>query len=176
MVTPSGRFTWLWCTRFVPNRLLVNKISFNFTYMKITSWSHSTYWLPIDLEFGVIKTKITDHYATHVQLVITQSLNPFVFNKSGQQCHFYEMGIIKRTSLDRIKSAPYPRLKNSKRTSNCQFTVLKNRKSKKNGQSGAPGPASARPLARSKGDTFEIVNIFVAVEGGLTGEKTIFRK
>ena len=35
------------------------------------------------------------------------------------------------TSRDRPKSAPYPRLKNSKKTSKCQvffFTVLKNRK------------------------------------------------
>ena len=35
------------------------------------------------------------------------------------------------TSRDRPKSAPYPRLKNSKRTSKCQFTVLENRKAKK---------------------------------------------
>ena len=34
-------------------------------------------------------------------------------------------------SRDRPKSAPYPRLKNSKRTSKCQFTVLENRKPKK---------------------------------------------
>ena len=35
------------------------------------------------------------------------------------------------TSRDRPKSAPYPRLKNSKKTSKCQvfsFTVLENRK------------------------------------------------
>ena len=35
------------------------------------------------------------------------------------------------TSRDRPKSSPYPRLKNSKRTSKCQFTVLENRKTKK---------------------------------------------
>ena len=50
-----------------------------------------------------------------------------------------------KTSRDRPKSAPYPRLKNSKRTSRCQFTVLENRKAKKNEPSGAPGPASASP-------------------------------
>ena len=61
------------------------------------------------------------------------------------------------TSRDRPKSVPYPRLKNSKKTSKCQvfpFTVLENRKflgkkfSKKlhtqnNGPSGAPGLATA---------------------------------
>ena len=53
-----------------------------------------------NLEFGVIKTNITDHYATYVQLDITksQNLNPFVFNKPGQQCHFFEIGIIKRNT------------------------------------------------------------------------------
>ena len=38
------------------------------------------------------------------------------------------------TSRDRPKSAPYPRLKNSKKTSKCQvfsFTVLENRKNQK---------------------------------------------
>ena len=63
------------------------------------------------------------------------------------------------TSRDRPKSAPYPRLKNSKKTLKCQvfsFTVLGNRKfyeknfskklhTQKNGQSGASGPASASP-------------------------------
>ena len=64
-----------------------------------------------------------------------------------------------KTSRDRPKSAPYPRLKNSKKTSKCQvfsFTVLENRKfsenffskklhTQKNGPSSAPGPASANP-------------------------------
>ena len=45
--------------------------------------------------------------------------------------------IRRHTSRDRPKSAPYPRLKNSKRTSKCQFTVLENRKSKKYEPSGA---------------------------------------
>ena len=66
---------------------------------------------------------------------------------------------VNRTSRDRPKSAPYPRLKNSKKTSKCQvfsFTVLENRKffekkfskklhTQKNGPSGAPGLASASP-------------------------------
>ena len=50
------------------------------------------------------------------------------------------------TSRDRPKSAPYPRLKNSKRTSKCQFTVLENRKSKK-----MDGMARRGPLARAAG-------------------------
>ena len=63
------------------------------------------------------------------------------------------------TSRDRPKSAPYPRLKNSKKTSKCQvfsFTVLENRNffekkfskklhTQKNGSSGAPELASASP-------------------------------
>ena len=86
-----------------------------------------------------------------------------------------------KTSRDRPKSAPYPRLKNSKKTSKCQvfsFTVPENRKfyekkfekitySKK----WTEWRAGARwrvPLARWKGDTSEIVNIFVAVEGVLS--------
>ena len=55
-----------------------------------------------------------------------------------------------RTSRDRPKSAPYLRLKNSKRTSKCQVFFYSTRKSKKNyilknGPIGAPGPASASP-------------------------------
>ena len=64
-----------------------------------------------------------------------------------------------RTSRDRLKLAPYPRLKNSKKTSKCQvfsFTVLENRNffekkfskklhTQKNGSSGAPELASASP-------------------------------
>ena len=57
-----------------------------------------------------------------------------------------------------------------------QFTVLKNRKTKKSGPRGAPGPANASPWRAKRGDTSEIVNIFVAVEGGPFGEKTNFRK
>ena len=67
--------------------------------------------------------------------------------------------IEKKTSRDRPKSAPYPRLKNSKKTSKCQVLFYSTRKSKffeknffekityskKNGPSGAPGLASASP-------------------------------
>ena len=63
------------------------------------------------------------------------------------------------TSRDRPKSAPYPRLKNSKTTSKCQVLFYSTRKSKffekkffekityskKIGPSGAPGLASASP-------------------------------
>ena len=44
---------------------------------------------------------------------------------------FLENKVFSLTSRDRPKSAPYPRLKNSKRTSKCQLTVLENRKAKK---------------------------------------------
>ena len=67
-------------------------------------------------------------------------------------------------SNERHKSALYPRLKNSKRTFKCQafsFTVLEK---PKNGTNGAPGPASASPWRAKRGDPFEIVSIFVAVE------------
>ena len=81
------------------------------------------------------------------------------------------------TSRDRPKSAPYPRLKNSKRTSKCQFTVLENRKTKKSGPSGSPGPANAAPGAlKGGGGTSETVNIFVAVEGGTLRRKNKFSK
>ena len=40
------------------------------------------------------------------------------------------MGTICKTSRDRPKSAPYPRLKNSKKTSKCQVFVYSSRKSK----------------------------------------------
>ena len=79
-----------------------------------------------------------------------------------------------RTSRDRPKSAPYPRLKKSKRIAKCQFTVLENRKPKNNGPSGAPGHASASPWRAKRGDISEIVNIFVAVEGGTLWRKNIF--
>ena len=78
----------------------------------------------------------------------------FIKNVLGNKL-LYKM----KTSRDRPKSAPYPRLKNSKKTSKCQvfsFTVLENRKiceknfskklhTEKNEPSGAPGPASASP-------------------------------
>ena len=51
------------------------------------------------------------------------------------------------TSRYRPKSAPYPRLKNSKKTSKCQVFFYSTQKlhTQKNGPSGAPGPASASP-------------------------------
>ena len=50
------------------------------------------------------------------------------------------------TSRDWPKSAPYPRLKNCKRTFKCQFTVLENRKTKKMDR-----VARWDPLARASG-------------------------
>ena len=65
-------------------------------------------------------------------------------------------GVVK-TSRDWPKSAPYPRLKNSKKTSKCQvfsFTVLENRKFfEKNGPSGALKSHNAEKL---KGRPFEV--------------------
>ena len=75
------------------------------------------------------------------------------------------------TSRDRPKSAPYPSLENSKKTSKCEvifFTVLENRKFfEKNGPSGAPGLASASPWRAKfsqcrkteRGDTLRFFNI-----------------
>ena len=54
--------------------------------------------------------------------------------------HNFPNSIIKETSRDRPKSAPYPRLKYSKRTSKCQFTVLENRKAKKMDRVARRGP------------------------------------
>ena len=80
------------------------------------------------------------------------------------------------TSQDRPKSAPYPRLKNSKRTSKCQFTVLENRKSKKYEPSGAPGPASASPWRAKRGTLPKLSTFLSQLKGGPFGEKTNFRR
>ena len=58
------------------------------------------------------------------------------------------------------------------------MSIFSTRKSKnqKNGPSGAPGPGSACPWRAKRGTFSEIVNIFVAVEGGPFGEKTNFQK
>ena len=58
------------------------------------------------------------------------------------------------------------------------MSIYSTRKSKnqKSGPSGAPGPANASPWRAKRGDTSEIVNIFVTVEGGPFGEKQIFEK
>ena len=58
-------------------------------------------------------------------------------------------------------------------TQDFQVSIYSTRKSKnqKNGPGGAPGPASAL-----KGDTSEIVHIFVAVEGGTLWRKNKFQK
>ena len=57
-----------------------------------------------------------------------------------------------------------------------QFTVLEHRKSKKNGPSGAPGPARTSP-SRAKRGTLPKYSIFLSqLKGGPFGEKTDFRK
>ena len=78
--------------------------------------------------------------------------------KRSRTVMFFDTLPLKITSRDRPKSAPYPRLKNSKKTSKCQVLFYSTRKSKffeknfskklhtqKNGPSGAPGIASASP-------------------------------
>ena len=77
------------------------------------------------------------------------------------------------TSRDRPKSAPYPRLKNSKRTSKSQFTVLENQKAKK----WTEWRAGARASWRAKRGTFPKLSTFLSqLKGGPFGEKTHFRK
>ena len=83
-------------------------------------------------------------------------------------------------SRDRPKSAPYPKLKNSEKFSKCQVFFYSTRKSNilpkkkfrknyilKKWTEWRDGARFREPLARWKGDTSEIVNIFVAVEGVL---------
>ena len=64
-------------------------------------------------------------------------------------------------------------IQGSKIAKDFQVSIYSTRKSKnqKSGPSGAPGPANASPWRAKRGDTSEIVNIFVAVEGG-----TLWRK
>ena len=57
----------------------------------------------------------------------------------------------RETSRDRPKSAPCPRLKNSKSTSKSQFTVLENRKSKKMDRVMRRGPLERAPGALKGG-------------------------
>ena len=88
---------------------------------------------------------------------------------------------IRQTSRDRPKSVPYPRLKNSKKTSKCQvfsFTVLENRKNyilKKMDRVARRGPLARAPGALKRGH-FRNVNIFVAIEGGTLRRKNKFSK
>ena len=84
--------------------------------------------------------------------------------------------VFKQTSWDRPKSAPYPRLKNSKRTSKCQFTVFENQKNQKNEPSGAPGPASASPYRAKRGTLPKLSTFLSQLKGGPFGEKTNFRE
>ena len=98
--------------------------------------------------------------------------------------------VIEPTSRDRPKSAPYPRLKNSKKTSKCQvfsFRVLQNRKffekknfrkklhTQKNGPSSAPGPASANHWRAKRGTLPKLSTFLSQLKGEPFGEKTNFR-
>ena len=93
-----------------------------------------------------------------------------------KKLNFRKKRMGKITSRDRPKSAPYPRLKNRKRTSKCHFTVLENRKSKKYKPSGAPGPASASPWRAKRGTLPKLSTFLSQLKGGPFGEKTNFRK
>ena len=93
------------------------------------------------------------------------------------------------TSRDRPKSAPYSRLKNSKKTSKCQvfsFTVFENQTfyekkiskklhTQKNGPSGAPGPASASPWRAERGTLPKLSTFLSQLKGEPFGEKTNVR-
>ena len=96
-----------------------------------------------------------------------------------------------QTSWDRPKSAPFPRLKNSKKTSKFQifsFTVLENRKffekkffekiTLKNGPSGAPDSASASPWPAKRGTLSKLSTFLSQVVEGRTlwREKKIEKK
>ena len=71
---------------------------------------------------------------------------------------------------------PISKAQKSKRTSKCQFTVLENRKTKKNGPSGAPGPACASPWRAKRGTLPKLSTFLSQLKGGPFGEKTNFRK
>ena len=88
-----------------------------------------------------------------------------------------------KTSRDRPKSAPYPRLQNSKKTSKCQvfsFTVLENRSTKKlhtqkNGPSGAPGLAKVSQCRKTeRGDPLRFFNIHSVAKHEKIEENKIF--
>ena len=67
----------------------------------------------------------------HVFALFTRALLPAQDIRYRDYYFSYIFPLSERTSRDRPKSAPYPRLKNSKRTSKCQvfsLTVLENRK------------------------------------------------
>ena len=121
-----------------------------------------------------------------------KSLTHVKFNKSQRNFPLFGMILLRNTDLydvyvvnhninvtsqDRPKSAPYPRLKNSKK--DFQVSIYSTRKSKNQKTvwtEWRAGPANASPWRAKRGGTSEIVNIFVAVEGGPFGEKTNFRK
>ena len=80
------------------------------------------------------------------------------------------------TSRDRPKSAPYPRLNNSKRTSKCQIYSTRKSKNQKNGPSAAPGPASVSPWRAKRETLSKLSTILSQLKRGPFGEKTNFRK
>ena len=95
----------------------------------------------------------------------------FIISQKGKQLavlegYFYRAGSI-TTSRDRPKSAPYPRLKNSKKTSKCQvfsFTVLENRKflkkmdrvARRGSLARAPGALKSHNAEKLKGGPFRV--------------------
>ena len=64
------------------------------------------------------------------------------------------------TSRERHKSAPYLRLKNSKRTSKCQVFFAVPKKPKNCSELTRRGPASAGPWGAKRGDLFGFLNIY----------------
>ena len=81
-----------------------------------------------------------------------------------------------RRKVSKSRNKPGPaqvgaisKAQNSKRTSKCQFTVLENRKSKKNGPSGAAGPASASPWRAKRGTLPKLSTFLSQLKGGSFG-------
>ena len=83
------------------------------------------------------------------------------------------------TRRERLKSAPYLRLKKRKRLFlKKKLTIFSNffSKNPKNGLSGAPGPASASPWRAKRGTLPKLSTFLLQLKEEPFGEKTNFRK
>ena len=78
--------------------------------------------------------------------------------------------------LVKNKPAPYPRLKNSKRTSKSQFTVLENRKSKRMDRVARRGPLARAPGALKGGHFRNCKHFCRSWRGDPLEKKQIFEK
>ena len=80
------------------------------------------------------------------------------------------------TSRVRPKSASYPRLKNSKRTSRSQFTVIQNQKSKKMDRVARRDPLTRTPGALKVGTLLKLSTFLSQLKGDHLAKKQIFEK